>query len=218
MSVAIGFPPESRENRGPMSTRSRNSIMSGFGKSTLTKQEKHKQSIEEIQQEMKLLHWHKLANEAALKAALIRTRKLRTVDRSQKRVDSPREVTKWIRQVALDEEMKPLQVDDEFIRQFEEQEKKKEEQLEQEVQRHVRSLKKLKENLRQKEEIRQRNTNFRQQKAELCVVESSLGRSSIPYASNISTVNYGFQEQEKEQDSGVQNTLNKVFFFFCILV
>jgi hypothetical protein len=31
--------------------------------------------LEELTQEMKLLHWHKLANEAALKAALIRTRK-----------------------------------------------------------------------------------------------------------------------------------------------
>ena len=33
--------------------------------------------IEELEQEMKLLHWHKLANEAALKAALIRTKKLK---------------------------------------------------------------------------------------------------------------------------------------------
>ena len=33
--------------------------------------------IEELEQELKLLHWHKLANEAALKAALIRTKKLK---------------------------------------------------------------------------------------------------------------------------------------------
>ena len=33
--------------------------------------------LAELEQEMKLLQWHKLANEAALKAALIRTRKLK---------------------------------------------------------------------------------------------------------------------------------------------
>jgi hypothetical protein len=31
--------------------------------------------MEELAQEMKLLNWHKLANEAALKAALISTKK-----------------------------------------------------------------------------------------------------------------------------------------------
>ena len=31
----------------------------------------------ELEQEMKLLQWHKLANEAALKAALIRTKRLK---------------------------------------------------------------------------------------------------------------------------------------------
>jgi hypothetical protein len=33
--------------------------------------------LAELEQEMKLLQWHKLANEAALKAALIRTKKLK---------------------------------------------------------------------------------------------------------------------------------------------
>ena len=33
--------------------------------------------LDQLEQEMKLLQWHKLANEAALKAALIRTRKLK---------------------------------------------------------------------------------------------------------------------------------------------
>ena len=37
----------------------------------------HGADIDELEQEMKLLHWHKLANEAALKAALIRTKKLK---------------------------------------------------------------------------------------------------------------------------------------------
>ena len=37
----------------------------------------HGADVDELEQEMKLLHWHMLANEAALKAALIRTKKLK---------------------------------------------------------------------------------------------------------------------------------------------
>ena len=36
--------------------------------------------MEELANEMKLLNWHKLANEAALKAALIRTKRLKARD------------------------------------------------------------------------------------------------------------------------------------------
>jgi hypothetical protein len=39
--------------------------------------------VSEIEQELKLLHWHKLANEASLKAAILRTRRIRARDRSQ---------------------------------------------------------------------------------------------------------------------------------------
>lgn len=37
--------------------------------------------MEDLQAEMKLLNWHKLANEAALKAALIRTKKLKKTEK-----------------------------------------------------------------------------------------------------------------------------------------
>ena len=43
--------------------------------------------IKELEQEMKLLHWHKLANEGALKAALIRTKKLKAASNSSNGTD-----------------------------------------------------------------------------------------------------------------------------------
>ena len=45
-----------------------------------------KTSAEEIESELKLLEWHKLANDAALKAALVRTKKLKKKDVSPDRV------------------------------------------------------------------------------------------------------------------------------------
>ena len=43
--------------------------------------DKHKSQMDELAQEMKLLNWHKLANEAALKAALISTKKMKTTEK-----------------------------------------------------------------------------------------------------------------------------------------
>ncbi len=44
-------------------------------------QKKEASAMEELEQEMQLLQWHKLANEAALKAALLRTKKLKSDDK-----------------------------------------------------------------------------------------------------------------------------------------
>ena len=53
--------------------------------------------IKELEQEMKLLHWHKLANEAALKAALIRTKKLKAASNNPlAAVESQRERAQWM--------------------------------------------------------------------------------------------------------------------------
>ena len=55
--------------------------------------------MEELEQEMKLLHWHKLANEAALKAALIRTRKLKKVEGEDARREALQERAEWMQQI-----------------------------------------------------------------------------------------------------------------------
>lgn len=54
--------------------------------------------MEELEAEMKLLNWHKLANEAALKAALIRTKKLRKMDKSPPS-KSLQDKAAWMQQV-----------------------------------------------------------------------------------------------------------------------
>ena len=63
--------------------------------------------IEELEQEMKLLHWHKLANEAALKAALIRTKKLKESSNNPlAAVESRRERAQWMQQIIEEEQNK----------------------------------------------------------------------------------------------------------------
>lgn len=79
---------------------------------------------------MKLLHWHKLANEAALKAALIRSKRLKGRDNKviiQESKQQERAV--WIQKVLEEEQQKPLEVTDDFIRQHEERERRNEEKL-----------------------------------------------------------------------------------------
>jgi hypothetical protein len=90
--------------------------------------------LEELEQEMKLLHWHKLANEAALKAALIRSKRLKARDNKvilQEAKQQERAV--WIQKVLEEEQQKPLEVTDDFIRGYEAREQRNQEKLAQEV-------------------------------------------------------------------------------------
>ena len=134
--------------------------------------------IQELEQEMKLLHWHKLANEAALKAALIRTKKLKASSNNpMAAVESRRERAQWMQQIIEEEQNKPLEVNEDFIIQYEKKEREEEERLEDEVQRHIESLQKIKKNLRAKEEVRRRTMIYRDKRKAL---KASLGNYGSP--------------------------------------
>jgi hypothetical protein len=124
--------------------------------------------VKELEQEMKLLHWHKLANEAALKAALIRTKKLKAASNNPlAAVESRRERAQWMQQIIEEEQNKPLEVNEDFILNYEKREREEEERLEEEVQRHIESLQKIKQNLRNKEEVRRRTIVYREKRKAL---------------------------------------------------
>ena len=134
--------------------------------------------IDQLEQELKLLHWHKLANEAALKAALIRTKKLKEQDSGRAVVETRKERAQWMQQIIEEEQSKPLEVTEDFILKYEEQQRVEEERLEEEVQRHVKSLQRIKTNLKEKEEIRRRSMIYRtKKKALLAPMNSSMGSS-----------------------------------------
>jgi len=129
--------------------------------------------MEELEQEMKLLHWHKLANEAALKAALIRTRKLRKAEGEEARREALQERAEWMQQIIEDEQSKPLEVDNEFIKDYERREAAEEERLDAEVQRHIACLKNLRSNLKNREETRNRNLKYKMDKQALAATGDS---------------------------------------------
>ena len=73
----------------------------------------HKEEISKLEAEMKLLRWHKLANQSALQTALIRTRQMRRQDDAMRPVTvkvEQRLHKERIQSAIQDELAKPLQV------------------------------------------------------------------------------------------------------------
>jgi hypothetical protein len=133
--------------------------------------------IAALEQEMKLLHWHKLANDAALKAALIRNKKLKQKDhKGAQRQQQQRERAAWMAQVIQEEQRKPLQASAAFIKQYEEEERAYEDRLERDVQRHIASLKHLKSSLHARELVKARRMNYVKNKGILKAHEAALDR------------------------------------------
>jgi len=153
--------------------------------------------MEELEQEMKLLHWHKLANEAALKAALIRTRKLRKAEGEEARREALQERAEWMQQIIEDEQAKPLEVDNEFIKEYERREALEEERLDAEVQRHISCLKNLRQNLKKREETRNRNLKYK------------IDKAALAQTANNNSANYS-AEPETQPKQQISGTLSKV--------
>jgi hypothetical protein len=161
-------------------------------------------NLNELRQEMKVLHWHKLANEAALKAALISTKRLKDREKKQdprrghvpppqgwskaqqkahiaaekEAINNTRvEKVAWMRKIIEDEQRKPLEVSQEFIRKFVKTEKAEEERHEASVGRHVKSLRKVKTDLENRKDASRRNLQYREKKA---ILDGFIARSRDP--------------------------------------
>lgn len=113
-------------------------------------------AMDNLRAEIKLLHWHKLANEAALKAALLKTRKIKARGGGTSRpvpamtmLSMPTEErAAWMQQVIEEEQSKPLQVSKDFMSKYEEKEKETEGRLDTEVAAHIRSLRNLRKQVK----------------------------------------------------------------------
>lgn len=113
-------------------------------------------TMDNLRAEIKLLHWHKLANEAALKAALLKTKKIKARGGGTSRpvpatttLSMPTEErAAWMQQVIEEEQSKPLQVSKDFMCKYEEQEMETEGRLDKEVAAHIRSLRNLRKQVR----------------------------------------------------------------------
>ncbi|KAK1943037.1 hypothetical protein P3T76_005674 [Phytophthora citrophthora] len=135
---------------------------------------------EELQQEMKLLNWHKLANEAALKAAIIKTNKIKQEDSqfaSALTQGEREERAQRAQQIIEEEQLKPLQVNTEFFRNLEAKGQRDEAKLDDDVQRHIQHLRKLKESMTQREDMQRRRQQYREKMQDLQASGSGMNRS-----------------------------------------
>ncbi|KAJ0400850.1 hypothetical protein P43SY_000120 [Pythium insidiosum] len=135
---------------------------------------------EELEQEMKLLNWHKLANEAALKAAIIKTNKIKHEDArvasSLAREDADDKRLR-VQQIIEEEQLKPLEVNTDFFRSFEAREQRDDDKVESDVQRHIQHLRRLKETMAQREDMHLRRRRFKEGLQDL---GGSLKSQSVP--------------------------------------
>ncbi|KAI9980707.1 hypothetical protein PInf_010026 [Phytophthora infestans] len=135
---------------------------------------------EELQQEMKLLNWHKLANEAALKAAIIKTNKIKQEDSqfaSALTQGEREERAQRAQQIIEEEQLKPLQVNTEFFRTLEAKGQRDEAKFDDDVQRHIQHLRKLKESMTQREDMQRRRQQYREKMLELQASGNDSSRS-----------------------------------------
>ncbi|KAL3667858.1 hypothetical protein V7S43_007408 [Phytophthora oleae] len=143
---------------------------------------------EELQQEMKLLNWHKLANEAALKAAIIKTNKIKQEDSqfaSSLTQGEREERAQRAQQIIEEEQLKPLQVNTEFFRNLEAKGQRDEAKLDDDVQRHIQHLRKLKDSMTQREDMQRRRQQYREKMQDLQAGGSCTNRSkTLPKGSN----------------------------------
>lgn len=108
-----------------------------------------------------------LANEAALKAALIRTKKMKQIDSKNPPRETLKDKAEWMQQIIEEEQAKPLQVGKDYIIKYEEEEKKNEAALQRQVEHHVNCLKNLRSSIERRETIKERKANFKEFKAQV---------------------------------------------------
>jgi hypothetical protein len=148
------------------------SMMASFDKKSATQVR--------LEKEMKLLHWHKLANASAMKAAIIRTKKLRARDKAQLKKNGPpggnAEVKRMTARIAEEELSKPLRVSLEFKQKFDRDEAAEDARRDHDVERHVKSLRRLKAKLEAQEESHARKRVYKARRKEFI---NSLSRADL---------------------------------------
>lgn len=115
---------------------------------------------EQIEAELKLIEWHKMANEAAIKSALLQNKNIKT-EAVPKKPSFTSDDSRWMRKVIDDEHNKPLEVSKNFIIELERREIEKQEHMAKQVESHIHTLRKLRNKIEQKADVKQRSDDYR---------------------------------------------------------
>jgi len=119
---------------------------------------------EAIEAELKLLEWHKMANDAAMKAALVQTKSMKSTGPSTKNNITPQfkeDDKKWMRKVINEENARPLEVSRDFVLDYERREHENSERLATQVEQHIHTLRNLRGKLEQRVDLKSRTDEYR---------------------------------------------------------
>ena len=96
-------------------------------------------------------------------AALLQTKSIKETSSPSKSTTASyaADDEKWIRKVIDEEQVKPLEVSKDFVLEYEKREKQNAERLSSQVERHITTLKKLRERLEQRQDVKQRSEEYR---------------------------------------------------------
>jgi hypothetical protein len=115
---------------------------------------------EQIEAELKLIEWHKMANEAAIKSAILQNKNIKS-ETAPRRPNFTSEDSRWMRKVIDEEHNKPLEVSKNFIIDLERREIEKQEHMAHQVESHIHTLRKLRNKIEQKADVKQRSDEYR---------------------------------------------------------
>jgi len=165
----------------------------------LNKPQNRKQTLEA---ELKLLDWHKLANDSAIKAALMQTKTLK--ETTPVKGDDYTHNAKWMKHIIDDENSKPLEVSRDFVLTFEKKEKENNERLTSQVERHINTLKTLRSKLEEQSEIQARQEEFREWKREF-----KAKKDAVLTGKTLATINALAEKTQSETGTGCVRGLSR---------
>lgn len=120
----------------------------------------------EILKELEVLQWHKIENEAALKAALIKSNQSKQQELTESILSTERKAReRKLRMEAIIEEerMKPLHLKPSDLEQIEKKERTDTLQLESDIERHVVQLRRLRQKFEERQSLHARTRRYQQQ-------------------------------------------------------
>lgn len=162
-----------------------------------------------LNEQLKLLQWHKAANEAALKAALVKAKKMKIQDKYKILSKINHKEREWRDEVMKDEWNKPLQVSYDYFTDYSNRRDLDEERLDEEVRIHIENLKKLKLTLKFKEDEHIRRDVYNKKRAEY-FNEGPIARAR----SSQKTIKNDEKEEENDKpeddEDEIESTLDNV--------
>lgn len=166
---------------------------------------------EKLQAELQLLEWHKMANAAAIKGALLQTKSLKTQTRDQPKV-APFQVeedSKWIKRVIQQEHIKPLEVSKDFVLDYERKEKENADRLANQVDRHISTLKQLRMKLEARHDLKTRTEEYRTWQRDFLPKKHAVMIGKTLEEIEVRSPTTKQQEIDEINDELINKTLNK---------